>query len=120
MKMEQYTEKYNIVESGSVFTFLKESIFLEFYLDKEPDSKFKLEIKFEEEEGKGNKISSEVIGDGPSSYLKISIYNANIPGGLPEPFEIGQNSKLKKAYISMSFQKFGDSHSITYTIFSEK
>jgi hypothetical protein len=112
------TENYFVVANGSVFTFKKEILTLEFS-NNAGNTNFKINLIFSTNPEKGKKIESMV----PESkeYLDINIYNAEGTGGTTEPLQITNDETTgKNMYLSFSFQQFTDYFVVNYTVFEKK
>lgn len=125
--VKQETPEHFIIASGSAFTFKNEPLKLEFNLDSnfqhqvDVGDKLRLEIHFLNDVNQGQKINGEVVTENQVQVMKISVYNVDGIGGTTTPLLIAENNTTnKKTFISIGFQKAGDSVLTNYTIFLEK
>src|SRR4051812_42990034 len=101
-EIKQSTAGYNIIGSGSTFTFKEEPLMIEI-----ANPKLVIQFNFVEEKEKGNKIEgTPATGEKGDQYLKISIYNTSGTGIIDEPLFIAQDDTThKKSFLSIAFQK---------------
>ncbi len=112
------TENYFIVADGSVFTFKKEKLIIEFS-NNAGNINFKIHLFFLTNTDKGQQIESRVPED--REHLDVTVYNAAGTGGTTTPLQITSDNDTKKnMYLSFSFQQFTESFLVNFTIFEDK
>lgn len=125
--IKQQSGDYDIVASGSLFTFQSKPLSIEFTddpaltaaLSRVEVENLNLQIHFLQDPEQDGVIKSEII---TLNTIRISIYSTKIlAGGTSSPLKIAENKKnTKKMFISISFQKISDSYLCHYTVFINK
>ncbi len=117
MDIKQSTSEYNILASGSVFTFKSQPLRIEFA---DGSVQYKIEFHFLDNSDKGQKVDCFPTKDeNDQEILQVNIYNAQGAGGTGEPISILQQDS-KNTFISIGFQKYTESFILTYTVFRNK
>ena len=115
------TSSYNILATGSCFTYELEPMKIEVSRggDIQKSSDINIEFSFVEDDSKGKEFESKPSIDG--NYLEVKIYNAKQGAVTLKPIFISQDDgNHKKAYLSFSVSLHIDFYLCNYTIFEEK